>query len=161
MHLLQRNSQTVIHTVFERLTCQNAAEYLVNVDVIVDCTDNFETRFVLSDCAKKIKKPLILGACTGYIGQMITLDFRLENTPCYDCLYPRYPKTPDIPVAEQGVLSPLPGLIGCSQAKEAIFMLTNSTSALSNTLWSIDIRNHKTSQYSLSIDPHCTCQHSH
>ena len=157
--LSQRNSQTVIVTVFDRLNRDNAPTYLNDADVIMDCTDNFDTRFVLSDYAKKAKKPLVIGACTGYIGQVITLDFRLTDSPCYNCLYPRAPDIADIPAEQLGVLSPLPGIVGGSQAAEAISILTHSTSSLTSTLWTIDLRNHKSNQSTLSVDPHCLCQH--
>ena len=157
-HLAKRNSETVIHAICEGLTEQTAEDFLQNTDILIDGTDNFETRFILSQYAQKYRIPLIMGACTAYDGQIMSFDFRKAGSPCYQCLYPQKTTCPDIPVAHLGVLSPLPGMIGSMEAIEAIALLTRETSPLTNQLWTINILTQEVKIRPLLPDPACVCQ---
>jgi adenylyltransferase/sulfurtransferase len=118
------NSSIRIDTVTEALTPVNAATLLRPYDLILDCTDNAPTRYLLSDTAVALRKPLVSGAAQKYDGQLCT--YNLNNTgPCYRCLFPK-PAPPEVTPSctETGILGVVTGIIGNLQALEAIKIIT-------------------------------------
>eukprot|EP01039_Chlorochromonas_danica_P003065 gene3065-3348_t len=118
----------------ERLTCSNALTLISNHDIIVDGTDNFETRYILNDACLLANKPLITGSAVGLEGQITVIIPR--ETPCYRCLYPQ----PSIMescrnCANAGVLGPVPGLIGCLEAMETIKLIVSGRCISGNQLF--------------------------
>jgi molybdopterin/thiamine biosynthesis adenylyltransferase len=93
-------------------------------DIILDCTDNAPTRYLISDTAVALKRPLVSGAALKYEGQLCVYNLG-EDGPCYRCLYP----TPPAPEAmgsceESGILGAVTGVIGNLQALETIKLVT-------------------------------------
>ncbi len=104
------------------LSSDNALDVLAGYDVIVDGTDNFPTRYLLSDAAVMLGKPLVYGSIFRFEGQVSV--FGAPGGPCYRCLLPEPPPPHLVPsCAEGGVLGVLPGTIGTLQATEAIKLL--------------------------------------
>ncbi|HAG11279.1 MAG TPA: adenylyltransferase [Desulfotomaculum sp.] len=99
----------------ERLISENAVELIDESDLVVDCTDNFSTRFILNEACLRIKKPLFYGAVTGMEGQVMTI--LPGEGPCYRCLYPEEPRNMAKPAPVIGVL---PGIIGLIQATQVL-----------------------------------------
>jgi molybdopterin/thiamine biosynthesis adenylyltransferase len=81
------------------------------VDVIIDCSDNFETRYALNKIAFNLKKPLVSGAAIKFDGQISVFDFRNNDSPCYECLFPDSKIEEELRCADHGVFSPLVGII--------------------------------------------------
>ena len=105
-----------------RLDASNVDELVATYDVIVDGTDNFETRYLLNDASVAYRKPVVHGSIYRWDGQVTT--FIPFDGPCYRCLYPSQPPAelaPDCAVA--GVLGVLPGIIGLLQTNEVIKLL--------------------------------------
>jgi len=101
------------------LTSDNALDILKRYDVVVDGTDNFETRYLTNDACHLLKKPNVYGSIFRFEGQASV--FWTERGPCYRCLYPEPPPPGLVPsCAEGGVLGILPGVVGGIQATEAI-----------------------------------------
>ncbi|MEA3404633.1 MAG: ThiF family adenylyltransferase, partial [Pseudomonadota bacterium] len=118
-NLTALNQHITIETIDQKLD-EQAVQALVNqADVVLDCTDNFATRFMLNRACHKAKKPLISGAAIRMEGQLTTYDFRQENSPCYQCLY-KEESGQELTCGMNGVLSPVVGMIGSMQAIEAI-----------------------------------------
>ena len=105
----------------DALTPANARALLESYDVILDCTDNPATRYLLSDTAVLLGKPLVSGAAQRFDGQLCTYNLGPEG-PCYRCLFPRPPASSEATPSceETGILGAVTGVIGSLQALEAI-----------------------------------------
>lgn len=103
-----------------RLTPEIAAELVAGYDLVLDGTDNFDTRYLVNETCVAAGKPLISGALTQWEGQISLFD-PAQGTPCYRCVFPKVPAAGLAPsCAETGVLGPLPGVIGSMMAVEAV-----------------------------------------
>ncbi|MBL4862028.1 MAG: HesA/MoeB/ThiF family protein [Crocinitomicaceae bacterium] len=135
--LTQLNPHVNITAVKEWLTKENALEYIKDHDVILDCSDNFETRYLVNDACVIEKKPFIYGAISKFEGQISVSNH--QDGPTYRCLFPEPPSAKDAPnCADAGVLGVLPGIIGTNQALECIKLLTGMGELLSGKLLIID-----------------------
>ena len=101
----------------------NVAHLVAEVDIVLDCTDNFATRRLISRACKTARIPLISGAAIRFEGQLILFDFRQPDSPCYQCLYPAGQAEPQLNCANSGVLGPILGVIASMQALTAIKLL--------------------------------------
>jgi len=112
------NPDIDVETHEERLDTGNVHDLLAGYDVVVDCADNFRTRYIVNDAARIEGLPVVHGAIYKFEGQATTLD---PEGPCYRCLFPEAPEPGTVPdCATTGVLGVLPGTVGCIQATEAI-----------------------------------------
>lgn len=123
-NLLALNHHIEIDTVNRKPDAAQLQKLVESADVIVDCTDNFESRFALNRACFAAQKPLISGAAIRWEGQLSTYDFRKESSPCYQCLY-KEESGVELTCSQNGVLSPVVGMIGSMQAVEAIKALLN------------------------------------
>lgn len=111
------------------LDSSNAESLLASHDVILDCSDNSPTRYLLSDTAIKLAKPLVSGAAQKFDGQLCIYNMDLGihegRGPCYRCLFPK-PAAPELSASceETGILGAVTGIIGTLQAVEAIKIIT-------------------------------------
>jgi adenylyltransferase and sulfurtransferase len=118
------NSRVVVDAIVDMLTPTNAIKLLDSYDVILDCTDNAPTRYLLSDVAVCLGKPLVSGAAQKYDGQVCTYNLGTDG-PCYRCLFPKPPAPELIGSCEEvGILGVVTGVIGNLQALEAIKIVT-------------------------------------
>lgn len=121
--LAQQNPFVHFEVHGEGITVENALELVQPYDVVVDGSDNFPTRYLVSDACTILKKPLVFGSIFKFEGQVTV--FNYENGPTYRCLFPEPPGANEVPnCAEIGVLGVLPGIIGTLQANEAIKVIT-------------------------------------
>jgi molybdopterin/thiamine biosynthesis adenylyltransferase len=109
-----------------RLTEENAAGLIGAVDLVLDGSDNFDTRYLVNKVCTGLGKPLIAAAITQWEGQMSLYD-PARGTPCYECVFPVRPAPGMVPTcAEAGVAAPLPGILGSMMAMEAVKHLTGA-----------------------------------
>ena len=144
--MLRLNSLVDVVTINRRLTAQNALEIMEDYDVVLDCTDNLESRYVISDACILLNKPMVHAAVHKYQGQVSVFNYR--EGPSYRCLHPE--PNPGSPTTRPilGIYSMIPGIIGLMQANEALKIATGAGEPLSGKLL---IYNALTSQF-LFID---------
>lgn len=149
------NQKTLIRALSEKLSDETLAAEVERADLVVDCSDNFTTRRLLNKLCLKHKKPLVSGAAIRFEGQVTVFDFRQEG-PCYECLYPEQDDM-NLSCSENGILSPVVGVIGAMQSLEAIKLLSGCGTSLAGRLLIFDAMSSQWREMGLSIDPDCGC----
>ncbi|UII20575.1 molybdopterin-synthase adenylyltransferase MoeB [Fulvivirga ligni] len=135
-----------VHT--KALTNQNALEIIEKYDVVVDGTDNFQTRYLINDACVMLDKPFVYGAISKFEGQVSV--FNYKDGPTYRCLFPEPPLPGTVAsCAEAGVIGVLPGLIGTYQAMEVIKMVSGLGDVRAGSLFIINTL--QNSQYTLKV----------
>lgn len=124
------------------------------VDAVVDCTDNFATRFALNKACVKAGKPLISGAAIRMEGQVSVFDTRSSENPCYQCLYAHVDEE-QLTCSEVGVMAPLVGIVGSVQALETIKVLSGLGQPLSGRLLLLDAMTMSWREFRVKRDPQC------
>jgi len=123
-----------------RFTAENAASLLAGYDIAVDCSDNYSTRYILSDATIRAGIPMVYGAVREFMGQVSVFNYR--GGPSYRDLYPEemHLSSGEKP-GPPGVAGPLPGTIGSLQACEVIKIITGTGDVLSGRLLQADLIN--------------------
>jgi adenylyltransferase/sulfurtransferase len=148
------NPNTKIDTFETMLTSENALEMFKDYDVIVDGTDNFQTRYLVNDACVLTGKPNVYGSIFRFEGQASV--FWAEFGACYRCLYPEPPPPGLVPsCAEGGVLGVLPGIVGTIQANEVIKVILGAEGILLNRLLLFDAWKMKFRELKLRKNPDC------
>lgn len=125
-----QNPFVTVQPYHRRLSDENASELFAEYDLILDGTDNFDTRYLANRIAVEQGKPLISGALSQWEGQLSVFD-PANDAPCYQCIFPEAPADGLAPsCAEAGVVGPLPGVVGSMMALEAIKLITGAGAAL-------------------------------
>ena len=129
-----QNPFVAVRPYHRRLDAEIAAALFADYDVILDGSDNFETRELVNRAAVATGKPLVWGALSQWEGQLSVFD-PAQGAPCYACLFPDRPAPGLAPsCAEAGVLGPLPGVVGAMMAVEAIKIVTGAGAPLRGRL---------------------------
>jgi sulfur-carrier protein adenylyltransferase/sulfurtransferase len=148
------NPHVVVETHPTALDSSNALQILARYDVVVDGTDNFETRYLTNDACYLLKKPNVYGSIFRFEGQASV--FWPDRGPCYRCLYPEPPPPGLVPsCAEGGVLGILPGVVGGIQATEALKILLGIGEPLVGRLLLYDALAMRFEELKLRRDPKC------
>lgn len=148
-----------IRTFNARLAAELAAKLFAQFDLILDGSDNFDTRYLVNAAAVAAGKPLISAAITQWEGQ-IGLYHPAKGGPCYGCLFPEPPAQGLAPsCAEAGVIAPLPGVIGSMMALEAVKQITGAGATLLGQLLIYDSLWGESRK--ISVERRAACQHCH
>jgi molybdopterin/thiamine biosynthesis adenylyltransferase/rhodanese-related sulfurtransferase len=148
------NPDVTVVPVAERLTAANAIEALTGFDLIVDATDNFATRYLLTDVSMHLRAPVVHGSIFRFEGQVTV--FAPYQGPCYRCVFPAPPPPQLAPnCAEAGVFGVLPGVIGSLQATEALKLVLGIGTPLIGTLLTYDALDGSTFRLQIDRRPHC------
>lgn len=123
-------------------------------NVVLDCSDNFATRFSVNAACVRERTPLVSGAAIRLEGQLAVFDSGKQDSPCYSCLY-RQGEDEEQTCAETGVLSPLVGIIGSMQALEAVKIILSLGTSLCGRLVIFDGLQHEWRTLTLARDPAC------
>lgn len=152
--LLALNPDIRITTLQQRLDGETLAQWVAQVDMVMDCTDNFTTRFALNRACFAAGVPLVSGAAIRFDGQISVYDPRVADSPCYQCLYGDGDDE-NLTCSESGVLAPLVGIIGAMQAMEGLKLLAGIGRPLTGRLLILDGRRMEWRELRLHKDPAC------
>jgi molybdopterin/thiamine biosynthesis adenylyltransferase len=130
-------------------------ELVAQADVVLDCCDNFATRYAVNRACLAQRKPLVSGAAIQFHGQVAVFDYRRDDAPCYNCLFPEDSEAEELRCATTGVFAPLVGIIGTLQAAEALKLLMGIDRGLSGKLLSVNALDMNILRSNLSRDPAC------
>lgn len=155
--LARLNPETRIATLPHRLEGEELEEAIAAVDVVLDCSDNFATRFAVNAACVKYRKPLVSGAVIRFEGQLAVFTPDQPDSPCYNCLYPDRGELAESCV-RTGVIAPLPGIVGSMQALEAIKLLAGIGAPSRGSLLLFDGLSLEWHRIALRKNPQCpTC----
>lgn len=158
--LLALNPTVRVEALCERLQGDRLEMQVAQADLVLDCSDNFATRFALNRACVQSRIPLVSGAATRFEGQVAVFDPRRDDSPCYNCLYPDRGELAER-CAEAGVIAPLTGIIGSIQALEAIKVLLGIGRSLIGYLLVLDGMTMEWNRLVLPRHPDCpTCGQS-
>lgn len=152
--ILRINPLISVEAVNRRLDGEELARQVGQATLVVDCTDNFNTRFALNRACVAAKVPLVSGAAIRGEGQVSVYDQRVEGSPCYHCLYPEQGNE-DLTCSQAGVIAPLVGMIGSVQAMEAIKVISGVGAPLVGRLLILDAWEMQWREMKLARDPGC------
>jgi len=150
------NSNININVVDKKLS-ENEFDLYVkknSVDAILDCSDNFKTRYSINKVAFKNKIPLISGSAIRLEGQLAIFDFRNNSSACYECLFPDNGEENELRCADHGILAPVVGIIGVMQSLETIKVLLN-LSPVKNKLRIFDGKSNEWKTITFKKDKEC------
>ncbi|PPC82748.1 MAG: molybdopterin biosynthesis protein MoeB [Methylotenera sp.] len=153
--LLALNPDITVNAIGERASESELHALVARADVVLDCSDNFATRYLLNKLCVQLKKPLVSGAGLGFEGQVTVYDMRSAQSPCYHCLFPDNGEGTDLRCATNGVFAPLVGMIGTTQAAEALKILMGIGDSLQGRLLLLDALSMEWRTIKLGKDPAC------
>jgi adenylyltransferase/sulfurtransferase len=142
-------------TINHKLAADELATQVQQADVVLDCTDNFASRFAINAACVAAAKPLVSGAVIRMEGQVSVFGYG-ENAPCYRCLYQEDDPEQEQRCAENGVLAPVAGVIGSLQATEAIKVLLKKDGVLNGRLLLLDATTMQFREIGIRKDPACS-----
>ena len=129
---------------------------VAGADVVIDCSDNFQTRQAVNLACVVHRKPLVSGAAIGFDGQVSVYDIRQAGAPCYACIFPPEATFEEVRCATMGVFAPLVGIIGTVQAAEALKLLAGIGQSLAGRLQMLDARSMEWTEIRMVRQPGCT-----
>jgi len=155
--LLRMNPEIQIELIGHQLEREGLEKQIDRSDVVLDCTDNFATRFAVNRACVRTRTPLVSGAVIRFEGQITVFTPGYDDSPCYNCLYPDQGELEESCV-RNGVIAPLPGIIGSMQALEAIKLIIGIGQTLRGRLLLLDALSMEWNRMKLMKNPQCpTC----
>lgn len=148
------NPHCQVQPIDTALTDEALAAAVSSADAVVDCSDNFATRMAINAACFAERKPLVSGAAIRMEGQITVFDFRQGSGPCYQCLY-ELTGDDNLTCSQSGVLAPLVGVVGATQAVEVLKLLANLGTPLKGRLQLYDAFAAKWREFKLARDPEC------
>lgn len=149
------NPHARIEVIPVRLQGDDLDAQIASADVVLDCCDNFATRHAVNRACVKHRKPLVSGAAIRFDGQVSVFDLRNAASPCYHCLFPEGEELEEVRCAVMGVFAPLVGIIGATQAAEALKLIVGCGTSLDGRLLLLDGLGMEWRSVSLGRDPGC------
>ena len=148
------NDGVILETLQQKLTGTALLDQVRRATVVLDCTDNFTSRFAINAACVAAGVPLVSGAAIRFNGQLAVYDRRQSDAPCYRCLYDEQ-SNENLSCSESGVLGPVVGVIGIMQALEAIKLITGCGNTLNGRLMVFDAMTMEWQTLQITADPQC------
>ena len=149
------NPLVAVETIGHKLSLQALTELLGRVDIVLDASDNFATRYLVNEASWRAGKPLVSGAAIRWEGQVALFDPSRPESPCYRCLYPQGDDGA-LNCAENGVIAPLVGVVGAMQAMEAVKAIAGVGDSLAGHVLYYDAKRADWRKFRLGKRPACT-----
>jgi adenylyltransferase/sulfurtransferase len=149
------NPEVRVVVVRERVELSRLQALAAGADVVADCTDNFATRHAINRACVGSRKPLVSGAAIRFDGQVAVFDARDRANPCYHCLFGEGDEFEETRCATMGVFAPLVGIIGATQAGEALKLLAGAGRSLAGRLLLLDALTMEWREVRVVKDPRC------
>jgi adenylyltransferase/sulfurtransferase len=153
--LLDLNPEIRVIALEQRLSGDALMEQVSGADVVLDCSDNFSTRHAINRACVAAGKPVVSGAAIRFDGQVTVFDPRKAASPCYHCLFPEGEDVEEMRCAVMGVFAPLTGIIGATQAAEALKLLIGCGESLAGRLLLLDGLSMEWRSIRVPRDPAC------
>lgn len=153
--LARINPEVAVHPVQEKVAGERLDALVGQADVVLDATDNFATRHAINRACVRQRKPLVSGAGVRFDGQVAVFDLRSPDSPCYHCLFPEAQDLEEVRCAVMGVFAPLVGIIGATQAAEALKLITGVGAPLTGRLLLLDALAMQWRSVKVPRDPGC------
>jgi molybdopterin/thiamine biosynthesis adenylyltransferase len=153
--LSEINPEAQVQARVQRLTGTALDQLVAEMDLVLDCCDNFATRHEVNRACVAHRKPLVSGSAIRFAGQVSVFDLRDDASPCYHCLFPQEDGVRELRCAETGVLAPLVGIIGSMQAAEAIKILAHIGEPMVGRLLCLDALSMQWNEVRFARDPVC------
>ncbi len=148
------NPEIKISVIAERMNGKKLKHPIQQADVVVDATDNLASRLEINQQCFLTRTPLVSASAIRWEGQLTVFDSRLQESPCYQCLYGSMGEVGQS-CSENGVMGPVVGMLGCMQANEAVKLLTDAGTSLTGRVLMLDALNMKWQYIRLKRDPAC------
>ncbi|WP_353152335.1 molybdopterin-synthase adenylyltransferase MoeB [Herminiimonas fonticola] len=146
----------------ERVTGERLNELVSQASVVLDCSDNFATRHAINRACVANRVPLVSGAAIKFDGQVSVFDTRNDKAPCYACLFPEDQQFEEVNCGTMGVFAPLVGIIGSTQAAEALKLVAGIGESLAGRLLLLDARAMEWSSIRIARNTSCSvCGQAH
>lgn len=153
--IAQINPDPVVSVITQRADEALLDQLVPQADVVLDCTDNFDTRQKVNAACVRHRKPLVSGAAIRMDGQVSVYDTRQADAPCYACIFPADRMPEETRCATLGVFAPLVGIVGTVQAAEALKLLSGMGSSMAGRLLMLDGRSLSWTDIRLQRDADC------
>jgi molybdopterin/thiamine biosynthesis adenylyltransferase len=150
------NPLVTVEPLAQRLEGEALLAAVGRASVVLDCSDNFETRHAVNRACVAVGVPLVSGAAVRFDGQFAVFDPRRPESPCYHCLFPDTEVPDPVQCATLGIFAPLTGIIGALQAAEALKLAGGFGTPATGSLLLIDARTLQITRMKVPRDPHCT-----
>ena len=152
--MLALNSEIKVNAITKFYTEENALEVTAEYDLVVDCSDNFETRYLTNNTCRELGIPWVFGAVFEFEGQVSVFNLDVDG-PCYECLFPSYAERPAR--TSKAILGMVPAMVGSMQATEAVKIITGIAPSLSGTLLVMDFLHHSYQKVPVKKRIGCVC----
>ena len=153
------NSDVKVLHYQKKLNHKNIDKIARKYSIIIDGSDNFKTKFLVSDYSVKNKKILVTGAINKFDGQVFTFNFKNKiNSPCLRCFFQTYPSEELLNCETDGILSTLGGIVGSIQANEVVKEILNIGNSLCGYMLIIDALNLNFRKVKISKKRNCICE---
>ncbi|NBG88489.1 ThiF family adenylyltransferase [Isachenkonia alkalipeptolytica] len=157
MKLQKINSEVTVEGIVKEVNSRTIEDFIEGVDCIVDCTDNFKTRFLINDVAFKNDLPWIYGGALGTSG-MVKAFLPEENWGCLQCMIPKPPDSGSLPTCDTaGVVNTLTGVVASMESNETLKLLLGSIKEVEKDLLFIDLWDNTFKKIPQQKNDSCTC----
>jgi molybdopterin/thiamine biosynthesis adenylyltransferase len=149
------NPHVALRPIARRIGDRELATLVAGADIVIDCCDNFETRHAVNRACVGARKPLVSGAAIRFDGQLAVFDTRDPLSPCYHCLFGEGEAIEEMRCATMGVFAPLVGIVGSTQAAEALKLIAGAGRSLAGRLLLLDALAMEWREVRVPRDPEC------